>query len=120
MTAYGAKGDGDTKDTAAIQKAVDACADAGDGEVFFPKGVFLSGSIILKSGVTLFISPDAVMRGSTNIADYTKGALINAEDVEKTGIEGGGDIFLPRQRNSLPYFSRYGFSGIIRFLHAAA
>ncbi|MBI4979469.1 MAG: right-handed parallel beta-helix repeat-containing protein, partial [Spirochaetes bacterium] len=92
VTAYGAKGDGDTKDTAAIQKAVDACADAGGGEVFFPKGVFLSGSIILKSGVILFISPDAVMRGSTNIADYTKGALINAEDIEKTGIEGGGII----------------------------
>ena len=55
ITAHGAKGDGTTMNTQAIQQAVDACHDAGGGVVSVPKGVFLTGSLRLKSGVVLRI-----------------------------------------------------------------
>ena len=48
---YGARGDGRTKDTAAIQKAIDACTQAGGGTVQLPAGTYLSGSIYLKDNV---------------------------------------------------------------------
>src|SRR5882672_5217837 len=53
---HGAIGDGKTLDTAAINKAIDACAAAGGGQVVFPPGRYLAGTIHLKSGITLMIS----------------------------------------------------------------
>ena len=46
---HGAAGDGKTLDTAAINKAVAACAAAGGGQVLFPPGVYLSGTVHLTS-----------------------------------------------------------------------
>jgi polygalacturonase len=85
---FGAKGDGKTLDTAAIQKAIDA----GPGTVYFPAGRFLSGTIMLKSNVTLYLSPGAVLLGSTRIEDYNPKHLIYAKGVENIAIEGGGTI----------------------------
>ncbi len=45
---YGATGDGKTKDTAAIQRAVDLCTAAGGGVVYLSPGTYLSGTVILK------------------------------------------------------------------------
>ena len=67
---FGAVGDGNAMDTAAIQRAVDACAAAGGGRVLLPKGVYLTGSILLKSKVNLHLGADAVLRGSRQLADY--------------------------------------------------
>ena len=58
---YGAAGDGKTLDTAAINRAIDACAAGGGGTVLFPAGNFLSFSIRLKSRVHLFLSQGAVI-----------------------------------------------------------
>ena len=55
---YGAMGDGKTMNTEAIQRAVDACGKEGAGTVYFPAGTYLTGSIRLKSNVTLYL--DAV------------------------------------------------------------
>jgi len=111
ITAHGAKGDGTTMNTQAIQQAVDACHDVGGGVVTVPKGVFLTGSLRLKSGVILRIEKDAILRGSLKIADYAvetaelnwleapnflfksfntqfRPALIYEEDAEQVG--GGG------------------------------
>jgi polygalacturonase len=103
---YGAKGDGVALDTRAIQAAIDACAQAGGGAVRLSGGVFLSGTIRLRSNVTLSLAGDAVLRGSADIADYesitpqvnylykarfTK-SLIFAERQQNIGLEGQGVI----------------------------
>lgn len=68
--AFGAKPDGASLCTEGIQKAIDACAEAGGGIVRFGNGRFLSGTIRLKSNVRLELGPGATLLGSTNIADY--------------------------------------------------
>ena len=70
VTAYGAKGDGRTVDTAAIQAAVDAAAQAGGGRVVVPRGTFVSGTVWLKSHVELHLAAGAVLKGSIRQADY--------------------------------------------------
>jgi polygalacturonase len=98
---YGAVGDGKTLDTAAIQAAVDACANDQGGTVLVPAGKFLVGSVELKSDVTLHLSPQARLLGSTNNAHYTKGlertayggtAIVYANEAENVTVEGKGTI----------------------------
>ena len=64
---FGAKGDGQTKDTAAIQKALDACAANGGGTVFVPEGsyqgVYLTGSLMLHANTTLQLSAPGQLDG---------------------------------------------------------
>jgi polygalacturonase len=67
---FGAVGDGTTKDTAAFQKALDACAAKGGGEVIVPAGNYLIGSIELKSHTTLRLEKDANLLGSPDLEDY--------------------------------------------------
>src|SRR6266704_4353957 len=58
---FGAKGDGATTDSPAINRAIDAAAAAGGGTVFFPAGVYLSYSIRLKSNITLYLDHGATI-----------------------------------------------------------
>lgn len=91
---FGAAGDGKTKDTAALQRAIDAAAKTG-GTVRLATGTYLCGTIILKSGVTLEIDKGATLLGSTEKADYTKNrwlALIEARGQHNIGIVGEGII----------------------------
>jgi len=67
---YGAIGDGKTLDTPAIHKAIEACAAAGGGQVLFPPGRYLSGTVHLKSHVTLFLEAGAALVGTTNLDQY--------------------------------------------------
>jgi exo-poly-alpha-galacturonosidase len=66
VTKYGAVGDGNTLNTAAIQKTIDECT-AG-GKVLIPSGTFLSGALFLKSDMTLQI--DGTLRGSDDANQY--------------------------------------------------
>jgi len=100
-TRYGAKGDGTTKDTKAIQAAIDACAAKGGGTVTLGRGIFLSGPIVLKNNVTLDIAAGAMLLGSPDHADYPelrvfrapgRQSLISADHARNIAITGGGVI----------------------------
>src|SRR5262249_26333778 len=68
---YGAKGDGATKDTAAIQKAIDDCsAGKGGGTVVLEPGTYVSGPVLLKSNMTFELKKDATLLGSPDHEDY--------------------------------------------------
>jgi len=67
---YGAKGDGRTIDTQAIQQAIRAAHTAGGGRVLFPPGTYVSGTVELLSNVTLELEAGSVLLGSSNLADY--------------------------------------------------
>lgn len=68
ITDFGAVGDGVTINTAAIQKAIDECPK--NGIVYIPDGTFVSGAIHLKSNMTLHLSDNATLLGSTDMNDY--------------------------------------------------
>src|ERR1017187_9132802 len=67
---FGATGDGKTKDTAAIQKAIDACTQSGGGIVYVAPGTYLTGTIVLKSNVNFHLESGATILGSKDLADY--------------------------------------------------
>lgn len=70
IRSHGAAGDGATLDTAAIQSALDACRDAGGGQVRFPPGRYLSGTLHLRSHATLWFEAGATLVGTTNLNLY--------------------------------------------------
>ena len=107
VRAHGAVGDGKTLDTGAINAAIKACADAGGGVVYVPPGRYLTGTVQLKSHVTLDIEGGAFLLGSENPDDYPiikspwggrgrgrggRAPLIYAEDAENITITGRGTI----------------------------
>jgi hypothetical protein len=105
---FGAKGDGQTNDTTAIQSAIDACHKDKGGTVLVPAGVFVTGTIELKSHVTLHIATQGKILGSADgrhyhpadaiptSGEWTMGdgntGLIFAAHAENITIEGNGTI----------------------------
>ena len=104
ITNYGAVGDGKTSDTAAIQKAIDACSAAGGGTVLVPAGNFLTMPIKLASCINLHLNRGAVILISDDIANYPveKNRYVDsitasgAHDIEISGegtIDGQGQAW---------------------------
>lgn len=105
---YGATGDGVTSDTAAINQAIEACSKTGGGQVLFPPGRYLTGTIHLRDRTTLFLSAGATLLGTTNLVEYEQPVipsfmpeakwgkwhrgLIIGENVEDAAIVGPGLI----------------------------
>lgn len=91
---FGARGDGKTTDTRAIQAAVDSAAAQGGGTVYFPAGRFRSGTIFLRSNIEIHLSPGAVWLGSDQLADYdtTYRHLIVAQNADNVALTGMGVI----------------------------
>ncbi len=88
---FGAKGDGVTDDTTAIQCAINALPE--NARLFFPEGRYLSLPLSLKSHITLEFSKDAVLLGSTEREKYpiypgTVKDVVSGEDVHIGGFEG--------------------------------
>ena len=103
----GVVGDGKTLNTQSLQSAIDALHAKGGGQLYFPAGRYLTGSLQLKSNVTLYLEKEAVLLGSTSPYDYPgfstekelkvnndhfDKALIYAEGAENIGITGEGCI----------------------------
>ena len=102
---FGAVGDGQTLNTAAIQAAIDGCAQAGGGTVYLPAGRYVTGSLFLKNDITLYLDAGAVLLGSERVADYpviahrwegvsrqAHAPLIGGTGVENVAICGRGTI----------------------------
>jgi polygalacturonase len=110
VTAFGAKGDGKTQNRAAINQAIEAAAAAGGGTVEVPAGTFVTGSVRLRSNVTLRLERGAVIEASAVAAEYDAAepnewdkfqdfghshfhnSLIWGEGLENIAIIGGGRI----------------------------
>ena len=103
----GAVGDGRTLNTKSLQSAIDALHEKGGGQLYFPAGRYLTGSLQLKSNVTLYLEKEAVLLGSTSPYDYPgfstekelkvnndhfDQALIYVEGAENIDITGEGCI----------------------------
>lgn len=67
---FGALSDTARISTSAIQKAIDKCSAEEGGKVIIPRGNFVTGTLILKSNVHLFLEEGAILYGSKNIKDY--------------------------------------------------
>jgi polygalacturonase len=110
ITTFGAKGDGKAQNRAAINKAIEAAAAAGGGTVEFPAGVWVTGSLRLRSNVTLRLEPGSVIEASSEAGEYDAAepnewdkfqdfghshfhnSLIWGENVENIAIVGSGRI----------------------------
>lgn len=122
---FGATGDGHTLDTAAILRAIAAASAAGGGRIVLTPGIYLTGTIQLRSNITLDIEAGAVLLGSSNLADYAQAkplglglkyaenssgevdpagvvGIIFADNVENIAIVGQGVI----DGNSAAFFDR--------------
>ena len=104
VAGYGARGDGKTVDTAAIQKTIDDAASSG-GTVVFNPGVYLTGALFLKSGTHLRVDEGVEIRGVQDLAGYPiletriagiemkwPAALINVYEQSGVKISGKGVI----------------------------
>lgn len=106
---HGAVGDGHTLNTGAIQRAIDECAAGGGGRVVVAGGTFVTGTVVLKSGVELHVAEDGVLLGSPDWRDWKdqpdarhidtwfcsrhrSAALIFADEAENIAITGPGTI----------------------------
>jgi hypothetical protein len=109
---YGAKGDGKTINTKAINRAVEKCNIMGGGTVLIPPGKFVTGTIVLLSNVNFHLEPGAILLGSKDTSDYLKMSstlfnegynrfgmicAVNAINISITGsgeINGNGTSFM--------------------------
>jgi hypothetical protein len=111
---FGAKGDGTTLNTKSIQAAIDKCFAEQGGTVLIPGGDFLSGTLELKSNVTLHIAAAGKLLGSPKREDYIAGkgvpsgngniVFLFAVNAHHLSIEGKGTI----DGNGLAFYNGKG------------
>ena len=80
VTLFGVIGDGKTMNTAAIQKAADKLKK--DEYLYFPKGVYLTGSIAFHDNSEIYLDEGAVIQGSENYKDYLPKIKVRFEGLE--------------------------------------
>ena len=114
---FGARGDKQSNDQAAIQAAIDACRQAGGGRVTLPAGDYLSGMLRLYDHTTLHLDAGATLWASTDPADYAQahdyersgrlvvGTLLVADGAQHIALTGTGII---HGQGSADYGTRWG------------
>lgn len=120
ITDFGARGDGKTLNTEAIQAAIDRCHVAGGGRVLVAGGDYVTGTLFLKDHVDLHVVHGATLLGSTDIRHYAENVhknmyknephmdrcLIFARDANGISITGQGVIDGQGQRENFPNRAR--------------
>src|SRR5690348_11058944 len=94
VTSYGAKNDGSSRSTAAIRAAIQACAKAGGGTVYFPAGIYETGAIELASNLVLSIDAGATLRFHTDLSEYplVPGRFEGTEGMTPAPLIGGRNL----------------------------
>jgi DNA sulfur modification protein DndE len=117
---YGAKADGVTLNSKSINDAISACNSKGGGVVMIPAGLFLSGPVVLKSNVNLYLAPNAILQFTRDFDQYPliettyEGlkamrcqaplSAVGAENIAITGkgiLDGGGDAWRAVKKDKL-------------------
>ncbi|MBP1650545.1 MAG: lipolytic protein family, partial [Bacteroidetes bacterium] len=112
ILSFGAKSDGVTLNSQSINAAIDTCSNRGGGVVMIPSGLWLTGPIVLKSNVNLYLAPNSILQFTTDFSQYPliettyEGlkamrcqaplSALNAENIAITGkgiLDGGGDAW---------------------------
>lgn len=81
VTANGALGDGKTLNTVALQSVIDVCGP--DKQMYFPAGVYLTGSLRLHSNMEIYFEEGAVLQGTAEIQDYLPRIPSRFEGIER-------------------------------------
>ncbi|MBV9491532.1 MAG: right-handed parallel beta-helix repeat-containing protein, partial [Verrucomicrobia bacterium] len=91
VRSFGARADGSTLDTQAIQRAIDAAHTSGGGRVLFTPGTYVSGTLRLLDNVTLELRAGAVLQGSRDVLDY--GNISSFGFGRQYGLDSSGEGF---------------------------
>ncbi|MDB5196564.1 MAG: glycoside hydrolase [Flaviaesturariibacter sp.] len=120
ITKYGAKADGQFLNTSSINNAIEACSKNGGGVVVIPKGMWLTGPIVLKNGVNLHLQKNALLQFTSSFDEYSLvegnweglSQMRNQSPLSATGasniaitgfgiIDGGGDAWRMVKKDKL-------------------
>lgn len=117
---FGAKADGETLNTEAINNAIKAVSEKGGGKVVIPEGLWLTGPVVLQDNVNLHVEKNALVlfSGDANLYPLVRTSFegldmlrcqspisaMNAENIAITGygvLDGSGDSWRPVKRNKM-------------------
>ncbi|MBS1306919.1 glycoside hydrolase family 28 protein [Bacteroides clarus] len=117
---FGAKADGETLNTEAINNAIKAVSEKGGGKVVIPEGLWLTGPVVLQNNVNLHVEKNALVlfSGDADLYPLVRTSFegldmlrcqspisaMNAENIAITGygvLDGSGDSWRPVKRNKM-------------------
>ena len=111
---FGAVGNGQIKDTVAIQKAIDAANASGGGRVLLTPGIYLSGTIYLKNNVDFHLLAGAVLYGSPDKEDYNAPDFCPQNVVFESDFMSGAHLVVALEQNNVTISGRGRIDGNVK------